>query len=212
VDLNNDGFTDVVVSIDLGRQNFFQNRPTAESRNNWFISFKFKGGGNMYGIGATAILHSKNMPKRNTQLREVSSYQVVDKLGYKDDRIIFGLGTQGVPIKLDIRWPNGGISTHDLSQWSFSSENVPIEITPQSGLAQTGLTEKLPQELPTTKGNASTDLTEITQHGLPTTKENATTDLTEIIQQGLPTSTAWVWSVGPSYYFSLIASLALVSY
>ena len=136
VDLNNDGFIDLVVAHHVGRLLFFHNRPTGAARNNLFIAFKLKGGGpgigKTYGVGATLILYSRNMGGNNgqmtTQFREVSSYQLADKFGYQDDRIIFGLSRNGKPVKLDVRWPSGDVRSYDLSNWVFSSRLKPIEI------------------------------------------------------------------------------------
>ena len=136
-DLNNDGFVDFVVAHQMGRMLFFQNTPSAQTRNNRFIAFKLKGGGpgigNVYGIGATLILYARNIraddsDQVTTQFREISSYQLHDKFGYQDDRIIFGLGPTGVPIRLEVRWPNRNTGSYDLGQWEFSSRLDPVLI------------------------------------------------------------------------------------
>lgn len=137
-DLNNDGFIDFVLAHQMGRLLFFQNTPGAKARKNRFIAFKLVGAGpgtgNVYGIGATAILYSRNIStfdndrQVTTQFREVSSYQIHDKFGYQDDRIIFGLGPSGVPLRLVVRWPNGSTKNYDLGQWDFSSRLDPVKI------------------------------------------------------------------------------------
>lgn len=132
-DINNDGFTDVIVSHHFGYLRFFHNTPSANSKNNKFVAFRLVGDGvnnNVYGIGATLTLSSrKSNGKYKKQFREVSFYQhTSDKKGYQDDRIHFGLGASQSLDKLTVKWPNGRVQVVFLDEWSFSSSMVPIEI------------------------------------------------------------------------------------
>merc|ERR1711935_974610 len=106
IDLNNDGFLDAVVTYDFGKLKFFINEPSKVSKSNQYISFRLKGDGikvNQYGIGAIVILRSKKDGKNIKQFHEVSSYQhTSDKYGCKEDRIIFGLGQDMIPFKVEV--------------------------------------------------------------------------------------------------------------
>ena len=136
VDINNDGFLDVVTAHDFGYLRFFQNIPSV--RSNRYISFKLIGdvnanrANNYYGIGATVILYSSD--KRNgeviKQFREISTFQhTTDRFGSKEDRIIFGLGQDLVPVKIKVKWPNRKVQNLSLDQWTFLGGSLePIEI------------------------------------------------------------------------------------
>lgn len=133
VDMNNDGFTDAIVSHSFGYLRFHYNIPSEVNKNNKFISFKVQGDGtkmNRYGIGATLKLTCFDSDgKQNKQFREISSYQhTSDKKGYQDDRIIFGLGSEMAPARLDVIWPNGRKQRIFLDKWTFSESMAPILI------------------------------------------------------------------------------------
>jgi len=69
----------------------------------------------------TVILYTKDHQNIFTQFREISSYQhTSDKYGYKEDRIIFGLGSAGKPKKMILRWPNGN---EDIYRQDFFIKN-----------------------------------------------------------------------------------------
>jgi len=131
VDLDNDGFLDAVVSHHFGYLRFLKNVPPETSLNR-FITFSVKGDGksvNLNGIGAAVILYMKRGRKITNQFREVSSYQhTSDKHSCKDDRIIFGLGQEGEPVGVMVRWPNGIQQKWDLGRWEFSGEVNPIQL------------------------------------------------------------------------------------
>lgn len=88
IDINNDGFRDIVATNSFGYLRFYINTPTAKTRNNKFIGFRVTGDvtgskSNRYGIGATVILFAMdrdgNMVK---QFREISTSQHhTDKYG-----------------------------------------------------------------------------------------------------------------------------------
>jgi hypothetical protein len=137
VDLNNDGFTDAVVSHSFGYLRFFYNTPSELDRRNRYITFKLKENGidnNVYGIGATLILTTvHNDGRERRQFREVSYHQHTSDSGYQDDRITFGLGIDYTPIKLAVMWPNGYRQVSFLSQWEFTGSLKPLEILDKSG-------------------------------------------------------------------------------
>jgi hypothetical protein len=133
VDMNNDGFVDIVVASNFGFLRFFMNKPSDRLRQNRFIRFRLIGDGkevNAYAIGATLILHCKNlMDQYITQFKEISSYHYApDRGGSEDDRITFGLGVQWIPERLEIRWPNGKIQMVELTGMEQDSPAIPIVI------------------------------------------------------------------------------------
>jgi hypothetical protein len=133
VDLNNDGFLDLVVAYKAGKLQFFANGAADSPNPNRFIAFELagdgEGGSGALAVGATLVLSSKDCKGCETQFREVSSYQsATDKYGYKDDRIIFGLGASGVPTSLLVRWPDGSKQTIDLKEWRYTRDMRPLKI------------------------------------------------------------------------------------
>mmetsp|Transcript_11143 Transcript_11143/g.29644 ORF Transcript_11143/g.29644 Transcript_11143/m.29644 type:complete len:718 (+) Transcript_11143:75-2228(+) len=132
VDFDNDGFSDVVVSYDIGNMLMFKNNlKDFRAKGHQFLAVKLKGTrSNEYGVGATVLLTASGMGNRKETLvllREVySASHETDWLGTRDDRIIFGLGPHGVPERLEIRWPGKGakvqiISDKDLLRRSSNS-------------------------------------------------------------------------------------------
>jgi len=122
VDFNNDGFMDVVVSYDIGRMMMLRNnfKAATNATENKFLAIKLVGKTcNQYGIGATVLLTAsqmgRNSDKTKVQLREVyAASHDTDWLGTKDDRIIFGLGPNGVPEQIEVRWPGKNGQTQIL--------------------------------------------------------------------------------------------------
>ena len=138
VDVNNDGFTDAVVSNTVGYLRFFQNNPSSLKRDNKFIKFKLKGNGstsNVYGIGATVTLFAKVKGRIISQVREISHHQhVSDNTGGSDDRITFGLGKNLKPMRVQIAWPNKKKQILFIRDWSFSKQKgESIELLDYSG-------------------------------------------------------------------------------
>jgi len=128
IDLDNDGFLDIVATSNVGRIRFFKNTPSQQVVLNRFISFRLRGNGksiNIYGIGATVILYTSE----GQQFREISSYQhTTDKFGTKEDRLIFGLGKTASPIKVVIRWPDGKETMSTFINWTPSKTVRPIDL------------------------------------------------------------------------------------
>lgn len=135
VDINNDGFQDVIAINSFGHLRFFYNKPSPENSKNKFITFKLVGDINApinkYGIGTTIILISidSRSNKEVKHFREISSVQHhSDKYGTKDDRITFGLGRTLTPQTILVKWPNRTVQTRKLDGWKFSIASRPIEI------------------------------------------------------------------------------------
>jgi len=116
VDLNNDGFMDVFITQWWGYGKILRNIPPNDNK---YICFRLRGTeSNYYGIGATMILEAENMQH---QFREINTYgHAPDKYGNTDDRIVFGLGSSGVPSSLTVRWPAPGHHKQiiDLTTWN----------------------------------------------------------------------------------------------
>jgi len=110
-DFNNDGWLDVVITHDVGSLLMLRNDWKTSVGNHRFIAVKLVGHeSNRYGVGSTLVLKARNMEtgKNGThqQFREVySASHDADWWGGRDDRIIFGLGPNGVPESLLVRWP-----------------------------------------------------------------------------------------------------------
>ena len=135
VDINNDGFRDIVATSSFGHLRFFINKPTEKSMNNRFIGFRFIGGingskSNNYGIGATVIFVAEDSNGDTVkQFREISSAQHhTDMNGSKDDRMVFGLGTNLTPKTMIVRWSNGFEQIIRLHDWTFRNALRPIDI------------------------------------------------------------------------------------
>ena len=126
VDLNNDGFLDAVVAYNFGYVKFFQNVPSVHAEKHKSIIFQFID--KAYGVGVSVILYEQRNNRIYKQFREISSYQhSSDKYGYNDDRLFFGLGDDGVPIKIAIRWPDGNKQTNFIRKvWIATSKSSQI--------------------------------------------------------------------------------------
>ena len=128
IDLNNDGFLDIVTSHTFGYMRFFYNTHQGTSPKNRYISFDLADEVSN-GIGVTLILHciDNSSGKVLKQFREITSFlHGMDKHSTKDSKIIFGLGQNLNPLKLVIRWPNKMIDKDrvqelELGGWQFST-------------------------------------------------------------------------------------------
>jgi len=129
VDLNNDGYMDIVLTQTDANMAILRNKPPDIL--NKYVAFVLHGTiSNYYGIGATVLLEASNMETNRIQLREISSVQhVADKRGTKDDRIVFGLGVHGIPETLTIRWPAPHHSEQilDLRNWSGQGSGTMVD-------------------------------------------------------------------------------------
>jgi hypothetical protein len=122
VDLNNDGFMDIITGqyrgheaatkLPLGLVHFHLNAMGQEPsphRRNQFLAIKLVG--EKYALGATVKLTCGNLGSTGSetivQLRQVSTVGAeTDWGGAKDERIVFGLGRAGVPLRLEVFWPH----------------------------------------------------------------------------------------------------------
>ena len=145
VDLNNDGFLDLVITHSFGYMLFFHNVPSLHAKQNKFIAFVLRGNGienNVYGIGATLILYFQREGEYETStlFREISSHQHYhDDFGTRDERVIFGIGREAKPMNLLVRWPSGYIQKLSLSEWQFSNYLEPIQVMDTSGTSRSFL-------------------------------------------------------------------------
>lgn len=111
VDLDNDGYMDAVLSYKWGRVQMLQNTLADVQGRNGFLAIRLVGSSsNVYGIGATVKVHVGGMgPGKNetvVQLREVNTVShETDWFGYRDDRLVFGLGPHGSVERVSVRWP-----------------------------------------------------------------------------------------------------------
>ena len=130
-DINNDGFTDMVVGSRIGYQKIFFYEPNSLTSRNRHISFRLIGDGkdvNLYGIGATMVILTKNpnSDKIKRQFREISSYQhITEKRGHQDEKIIFGLWKRNHPTKLLINWPNRAKQMVWLGEHDYATSIYP---------------------------------------------------------------------------------------
>ena len=130
VDLNNDGFLDVVMTSSVGYQRFFLSQPDA-AKGNRFIRIELKSTlSNVHSIGTTLIFKASGL---EPQLREISSFGYGNaRSGGVDDRIVFGLGKNAEPVSLTVRWPSMKvevISLEGLDSGHVSNYSNPIILT-----------------------------------------------------------------------------------
>jgi len=111
-DYNNDGFVDLFVASRGGLSTLFENKGVPGNK---YVSFKLQGTtSNIDGIGAILLLTWNNGvgTEEKIQLREHNAQSFeTEGFGSRDSRIVFGLGEAGVPLKLEVRWPSGIVST-----------------------------------------------------------------------------------------------------
>ena len=101
VDLNNDGFLDLMPCSTRCR--VYLNRGTGNS----YIAFRLVGTiSNEYGIGATVLLAWRAEPAGavRLQLRELNAVSSggASRFGSIDHRLVFGLGAAGVPVRVEV--------------------------------------------------------------------------------------------------------------
>lgn len=132
VDLDNDGYLDVVTAHKVGYQRFFMN--TLSPKNKFIRIELICTESNEHAIGATLLFEASGL---NMQFHEVSSYgDGFDGYGTIDDRLVFGLGVDAVPLSLTVRWPTKREETFDLSRISpshISNYSNPITIVEMRG-------------------------------------------------------------------------------
>ncbi len=138
VDLNNDGFQDIVVAHTFGYLRFFYNSPPPDKLTNRYIMLDLGGEGLIqnHGIGVTFVLYSTDdNGELVKQFREVASYHhAIDMAGARESRVIFGLGKTLTPSKLIVRFPNRTETEIDLKKWRFSNPILRINDIKESDL------------------------------------------------------------------------------
>ena len=108
-DLDNDGWPDLVISHSNSPVSVLRNVVGSHTPARW-IGVKLIGRGNRDVVGSTAILESKG--RRLTRFAKGGgSY-----LSAGDSRLLFGLGTDGVPERITVKWSWGGVQTWDALQ------------------------------------------------------------------------------------------------
>lgn len=108
VDLNRDGWVDLIAACNSGPIITFINRGNAP---NHTISLRLQGlPGNPTGIGARLKLFSKNGPTQTTEIQAGGSY-----LSQNPAMAFFGVPQGSTPDRVDIRWPDGQHSSVQLS-------------------------------------------------------------------------------------------------
>ena len=108
VDLNRDGWVDLIAACNSGPIITFINRGNAP---NHTISLRLQGlPGNPTGIGARLKLFSKNGPTQTTEIQAGGSY-----LSQNPAMAFFGVPQGSTPDRVDIRWPAGQHSSVQLS-------------------------------------------------------------------------------------------------
>ena len=126
-DVNNDGFPDILVTVQNNHYIFIN-----QGSSNRFISVELvgKSPGNRKAVGATVELHYRPCPQCSTraQLREVHHHSA-EASGHRDERVSFGLGAAGQPIRAVVRWPGskGQSSAVDLSGWVWRNGSTTLE-------------------------------------------------------------------------------------
>ena len=108
-DLDNDGWPDLVISHSNSPVSVLRNVVGSHTPARW-IGVKLIGRGNRDVVGSTVILESKG--RRLTRFAKGGgSY-----LSAGDSRLLFGLGTDGVPERITVKWSWGGVQTWDALQ------------------------------------------------------------------------------------------------
>lgn len=103
-DVDNDGFLDLITTAKRGR---FRILKRTQRPRNAFIHVKLEAcaPGNRGGIGATILLHVRNAPVPILLHEFGSAEGRTEHLGFRDPRVVFGLGPTGTPDRVVVRWP-----------------------------------------------------------------------------------------------------------
>ena len=108
VDLNRDGWVDLVAACNSGPVITFIHRGNAPNRT---ISFRLQGlPGNPTGIGARIKFYSKNGPAQTTEIQAGGGY-----LSQNPATAFFGIPQGSIPDRVEVRWPDGQHSSVKLS-------------------------------------------------------------------------------------------------
>ena len=106
-DLNGDGWVDFLVGVNNGEIHAFENTIPKTNR---ALCLKLQGqGGNPTAVGAQVTVHLKNGGFRTAEMLAGSGY-----LSQSDSALRFGLGTTGEVDRVEVRWPRGKSTTHQV--------------------------------------------------------------------------------------------------
>ena len=107
-DLNNDGQTDVVVSVIAGHPELLYN--TTANGNHWLLIQTIGTKSNRDGIGTQIKLTSQSGLVQFNEVTTAGSYA-----SSSDKRVHFGLGRDKLVKEITLRWPSGTVQTlHDV--------------------------------------------------------------------------------------------------
>ncbi|MDT5121376.1 MAG: enediyne biosynthesis protein [Acidobacteriota bacterium] len=98
-DLNNDGYTDIVIGVVEGSPVILRNNGT---HNHWLGISLVGTKSNRNGLGARITLTDGNGRQQVSEVTSAGSY-----LSSSDPRVIFGLGTATSVKSIEVRWPGG---------------------------------------------------------------------------------------------------------
>ena len=104
-DLNADGWPDFLVGINNGPPHVYIHQGGANGR---VLTVRLEGrAGNAEGVGARVTLHLDDGRQQTAEVHSGGGY-----LSQSTRMLTFGLGTDGKPATLEVRWPDGSRSTH----------------------------------------------------------------------------------------------------
>jgi hypothetical protein len=112
-DFNEDGQPDILVTVNDSAIEAYENR-ARELTGNRFLKVQLRGKpGNLECVGARVRLRFVDEQQHPAQLAEVHSGG--SYLAQSIRAIFFGLGKESKPTKLEVAWPNGESSRHDVA-------------------------------------------------------------------------------------------------
>ncbi len=110
-DLNADGWPDLVIGVNNDEVMTFLNRHPTENR---VFHVRLKGKpGNPTGVGARVTLRAVDGTTQTAEVHAGSGY-----LSQSTATLVFGLGNTGQPKSLKVRWPNGEVTSHEITDSS----------------------------------------------------------------------------------------------
>lgn len=107
-DANLDGWPDLVVARINGRASLLAGKP-CENGHSFGVHLS-DAGGNPAGIGARLTLRYKDGSRQAAELCSGSGYQ-----SQSEPVAFFGYKEGNEPVEIEVRWPDGGVSTHSVS-------------------------------------------------------------------------------------------------
>jgi hypothetical protein len=101
-DLDDDGDTDVIVTNNEGPARLLLN--VAGSRQHWIGFEVVEGSPSRHALGAVVALERAGTPPVVARVATDGSYASA-----RDPRVLFGLGDDGTPARVRVRWPDGAV-------------------------------------------------------------------------------------------------------